>query len=76
MVERIAHINRMMIQAKKILKQEVDILNMNILDAINNLIAKRRTEFELLWIKYQKICKTIENLQHKENFRLNQLEGE
>jgi len=48
---------------------------MDIEDAFNRLCIKRKSEFELLWIKYEKISKSIQNLQHKENFRLNHLEG-
>ena len=62
LTERISHINKMMEQMKKQLRKEVDILNMNIKDAINRLIIKRRAEFELMWHKYEKIKRNIENL--------------
>lgn len=46
----------------------------NVQTALNKLIAKRRKEFEALWVKYCKVRRSIENLHHKENHRLEYLE--
>ena len=71
LTERIAHINKMMHHMRKILLREESVLRMNIQDAINSLVVKRRAEFRKLWNRYEKIGMTIESLQNKENKRLN-----
>jgi len=45
-----------------------------VLDSFEKLVIKRRNEFQRLWVKYIKVSRTIENLQHKENYRLKDLE--
>ena len=44
-------------------------------DAFDKLSNKRRSEFQRLWVKYTKVSRTISNLQHKENYRLKNLEA-
>lgn len=64
-------------KALKIRKQhekERESLYTTVLDSFEKLVRKRRKEFQKLWIKYIKITRTIENLQHKENYRLKDLE--
>lgn len=55
-------------------EKERDSLYTTVLDAFEKLMVKRRREFQRLWVKYVKVTRTIENLQHKENYRLKDLE--
>ena len=71
---RIGEINRQMALIKKKFVREKELLLVAIKDTINKIIAKRRAEFKKLWLKYIKISRSIENLQHKENCRLRYLE--
>lgn len=55
--------------------KEKDSLYTTVLDGFDKLIRKRREEFHRMWVKYTKVSRTIENLQHKENYRLKDLEA-
>ena len=62
------------LQLKQQHEKERNTLYMTVVDGFEKLMTMRRKEFHRLWIKYIKITRTIENLQHKENFRLRDLE--
>jgi len=74
LTNRISEINRQMFFIKKKFEKEKKMLLITIKDVINKVISKRRVEFKRLWLKYVKISRSIENLQHKENCRLRYLE--
>ena len=66
--------NHKALKLKKKQEKERDSLYTTVLDAFEKLTVKRRNEFRRLWVKYIKVSRTIENLQHKENYRLRDLE--
>jgi len=57
------------------LKQKKERLFNSIMRVFKKLIKSRRKEFEKLWARYNKISRTLENLQHHEYHRLKQLES-
>ena len=58
----------------KLLKER-ESLYVTVVDALEKAVLKRRKEFQRLWVKYVKVSRTIEGLQHQENCRLQDLES-
>lgn len=74
-VNRKIRINKEKAMFKNVQKDERALLLGNIQEGLRKLSAKRRNEFSLLWQKYNKVCRTVDNLHHKEASRLRYLES-
>lgn len=75
LIKRFSEMRRQLHNMRKKLKKERNVLLVMITDSIKKAINKRRAEFKKLWVKYTKVTRSIENLQHKENCRLRYLES-
>lgn len=76
LIRRFTDMRRQLHHLKLQLEKEKKQLLTMVTDAIKKAMNKRRAEFKKLWVKYTKVSRSIENLQHKENCRLSYLESE
>lgn len=75
LIRRFTDMRKQMHHLKLQLEKERKHLLTMVTDAIKKAMNKRRAEFKKLWVKYTKVSRSIENLQHKENCRLSYLES-